>query len=103
MSWPQEGFHLQHYTSLHALAQIELYTGDAEVALKHINGQWPALEESMLLRIQGLRIDALHLQARAALAVAANAQPPEPLLKTASRLARRIEKENMLWSRRSFH
>jgi serine/threonine protein kinase len=98
MAWPQEGFHLQHYTSLQALAQIELYTGDAEVALKQITGQWRALEESMLLRFQGLRIDALHLKARTALAVATTAKQPEPLLKTAARLARRIEKEKMLWS-----
>ncbi|MEP6707122.1 MAG: serine/threonine-protein kinase PknK, partial [Pyrinomonadaceae bacterium] len=98
LAWPQEGFHLQHYTSLQALAQIELYTGDAEVALKHINGQWRALEKSMLLRIQGLRIDSLHLQARAALAAAASRKHPEPLLKTASRFATRIEKEKMLWS-----
>ena len=98
LAWPQEGFHLQHYTSLQALAQIELYTGDAEVALKHINGQWRALEKSMLLRIQGLRIDALHLQARAALAVAASRKNPAPLLKSAGRLAKRIEKEKMLWS-----
>jgi hypothetical protein len=27
-----QGFHLQHYTSLVALAQIEMYTGDYEVA-----------------------------------------------------------------------
>jgi hypothetical protein len=80
------------------LAQIELYTGDAEVALKHVNGQWRALEKSMLLRIQGLRIDALHLRARAALAVAASRKNPGPLLKSAGRLARRIEKEKMLWS-----
>jgi serine/threonine protein kinase len=98
LSWPQEGFHLQHYTSLQALAQIELYTGDAEVALKHINGQWQELEQSMLLRFQGLRIDALHLKARATLAVAAASRNPDPYLKTASLLARRIEKENMLWS-----
>ena len=98
LAWPQEGFHLQHYSSLQALAQIELYTGDAEVALKHIQGQWRALENSMLLRIQGLRIDVFHLQARAALAVAVDARQPEPFLKTANRLATRIEKERMSWS-----
>ena len=69
-AWPHVGFHLQHYTSMHALAQIELYTGDAEVAWKHIRGQWKALEDSMLLRFQVLRIEAMHLQARAALASA---------------------------------
>jgi len=43
---------LQHYSSLVALAQIELYTGDYEVAWKHIEGQVKPLEKSMLLRIQ---------------------------------------------------
>jgi serine/threonine protein kinase/tetratricopeptide (TPR) repeat protein len=47
--WPHEGFHLQHYTSMHALGQIELYTEDGEVAWKHIQGQWRTLEASMLM------------------------------------------------------
>ncbi|HYW69959.1 MAG TPA: AAA family ATPase, partial [Pyrinomonadaceae bacterium] len=49
-TWPRTGFHLQHYSSLVALAQIEMYTGDYEVAWKHIEGQIKALERSMLLR-----------------------------------------------------
>src|SRR3989449_10174510 len=69
-TWPRKGFHLQHYSSLVALAQIEMYTGDYEVAWKHIEGQIKALEKSMLLRMQGLRIDSLHLRARLALASA---------------------------------
>ena len=69
-AWPHEGFHLQHYSSLLAQAQIELYTGDADVAWKHIVGQWPALENSMLLRTQVLRIEATYLRARAFLATA---------------------------------
>jgi hypothetical protein len=74
ITWPRTGFHLQHYSSLVALAQIEMYTGDYEVARKHIEGQIKALEKSMLLRIQGLRIDALHIRGRLALASARNAQ-----------------------------
>src|SRR6185503_9256642 len=69
-AWPHEGFHLQHYSSLLAQAQIELYTGDADVAWKHIAGQWPALENSMLLRTRVLRIEATYLRARAELATA---------------------------------
>ena len=69
-SWPREGFHLQHYTALVALTQIELYTGDYEVAWKHIEGQLKPLEKSMLLRIQGLRIDALQIRGRLAVASA---------------------------------
>ncbi len=100
--WPLEGFHLQHYSSMLALAQIELYTDDAEVAWKHVKGQWEALKGSLLLRTQVLRIDAFYLQARTALAVAAHTKVTSDkrkrLLKTAERMARRIEKERMPWS-----
>ncbi|MGH9906486.1 MAG: serine/threonine-protein kinase PknK, partial [Pyrinomonadaceae bacterium] len=96
--WPHEGFHLQHYTSMHALAQIELYTGDAEVAWKHIQGQWKALEQSMLLRIQVLRIEAMHLQARAALATAAGSNDKKHRLKVAGTMAKRIAKEKIAWA-----
>jgi serine/threonine protein kinase/tetratricopeptide (TPR) repeat protein len=97
-AWPHEGFHLQHYSSLHALVQNELYTGDVEVAWKHIEGQWKELESSMLLRFQVLRIEALHLRARAALASAAVGGAPERLL-LAEKYARKIEREDMLWAR----
>lgn len=97
-AWPHEGFHLQHYTSMHALAQIELYTGDSEVAWKHIRGQWNALEKSMLLRIQVLRIEAMHLQARAALAAAGTSNHKEHRLKVAEKMAQRIAKEQIAWA-----
>ncbi len=93
-SWPRKGFHLQHYTSLVALAQIELYTGDSEVAWKHIDGQLKPLEKSMLLRIQGLRIDAMQLRGRVAIA-SAFGKHRETRLRIAETVARRIEHENM--------
>ena len=95
--WPREGFHLQHYTSLVALAQIELYTGDTEIAWKHIEGQLKPLDKSLLLRTQGLRIDVLHLRARLALA-SANGRVREQRLRIASAAADRIARENMPWS-----
>lgn len=98
-AWPHEGFHLQHYSSLLALVQIELYTGDAEVAWKHIQGQWKALEGSMLLRIQVLRLEAMHLQARAALASAlADPSVAGERYRIAETMARRIAKERMPWA-----
>ncbi|MGI8835336.1 MAG: serine/threonine-protein kinase PknK [Pyrinomonadaceae bacterium] len=97
-AWPHEGFHLQHYSSLLALAQIELYTGDPEVAWKHIVGQWPALENSMLLRNQVLRIEATYLRARAALATALTGNSRDKL-GYAETLARKLEKENMGWAK----
>jgi len=79
-----------------------LYTDDAEVAWKHVKGQWEALKGSLLLRTQVLRIDAFYLQARTALAVAAHTKVTSDkrkrLLKTVERMARRIEKERMPWS-----
>jgi eukaryotic-like serine/threonine-protein kinase len=96
-TWPREGFHLQHYSSLVALAQIELYTGDYEVAWKHIEGQVKPLVKSLLLRIQGLRIEAMHLRARLALASSFGAQR-NPRLQIAEKLAEKIAHEQMPWS-----
>ncbi|MEP6920242.1 MAG: protein kinase [bacterium] len=97
-AWPHEGFHLQHYSAMHALAQIELYTGDTEVVWKHLQGQWKGLEDSMLLRIQVLRIEAMHLRARAALATAGNSGDNGRRLLVAEKMARRIAGENMPWA-----
>lgn len=97
-AWPHEGFHLQHYSSLLAQAQIELYTGDADVAWKHIVGQWPALENSMLMRTQVLRIEATYLRARAALATALSDRDRDKL-DLAEHLARKLEKENIDWAK----
>ncbi len=92
---------MQHYSSMLALAQIELYTDDAEVAWKHVTGQRKALRKSLLLRTQLLKVDSLYLQARTALASAVHAATDdrrEYLLRIAERMAGRIAKENMRWS-----
>ena len=52
----------------------------------------------MLLRIQVLRIEAMHLQARAALASAAGSNDKKHRLKMAANMARRIAKEKMAWA-----
>lgn len=99
--WPREGFHLQHYSSMLAMAQIELYTDDAEVAWKHVKGQYKALRESLLLRTQVLRVDSMYLQARTALAAAVHSKvtsKKESLLRSAERMANSIAKERMPWS-----
>jgi serine/threonine protein kinase len=96
-SWSHEGFHLQHYVSLHALAQIELYTGDAEVAWRHVEGQWPDLEGSLLLRIPAVRVEATQLRARAALATNPHGRDAAKL-RLAEKMARKIDKVRMSWS-----
>jgi hypothetical protein len=97
--WTQKGFHRQHYNALLALAQIELYTGDGVVAWKQVEAQWPALSDSMILRVQIIRIEALHLRARCALAAAGSGGGDERrLIGVAERLARQISKEGMKWA-----
>jgi tetratricopeptide (TPR) repeat protein len=98
--WPREGFHLQHYSSMLAMAQIELYTDDAEVAWKHVKGQYKELRESLLLRTQVLRVDSFYLQARTALAAAIYARHSkerDAFYASAERMATRIGKERMAW------
>jgi eukaryotic-like serine/threonine-protein kinase len=98
LEWSQGGFHVQHYNSLQAMTQIELYTGDGLVAWKHITGQWETIRKSMLVRIQILRVEALYLQGRAALA-AAREQKDDYFLKRAEHFAQRLERERMHWTR----
>lgn len=97
--WSHKGFYRQHYNAVLAEAQIALYTGDGRTAWDCVISCWPDLRRAMLLRIQVLRIEALFLKARSALAVAERnpAQAPVFLPET-ERLARAIEREHMHWS-----
>ncbi len=97
--WSHEGFYLQHYNTLLSEVQIALYAGEAETAWEQVTSRWIDLRRSMLLRIQVLRIEALFLRARGALAMAER----DPVrrarfLKEAERLAGAIESEDMPWS-----
>ena len=97
-SWPSRTFHLQHYLGMFADGQIDLYAGEPEAAWHRTVGQWRALTRSMLLRIQGIRLEALHLRARCAVAAAAVASDRDPCLKDVARMATRIRRERMAWA-----
>jgi serine/threonine protein kinase/tetratricopeptide (TPR) repeat protein len=97
--WSHKGFHRQHYNAMLAEAQIALYNGDGEAAWVYVTSRWPDLRSTMLLRIQVLRIEALFLKARSALAIAAvDRVRTRSLLREAERLSRAIERERMPWS-----
>jgi len=66
--WTRRGFHLQHYWGLLSGAHADLYVGDGAAALKLIRARWPALQASLLMRVQVVACEALHLRARACLA-----------------------------------
>src|SRR6202008_2304724 len=64
------------------------------VAWKHIEGQLKPLEKSMLLRIQGLRVDSMQLRGRLALASALG-ENRTARLRIAEVVADKIARENM--------
>src|SRR5262249_29581130 len=73
-----------------------LYRQQGVAARALVTAQWRALERSLLLRAQVLRIEALQLRARCALAAAAETGVVATLL-DAERDARRILREKMAW------
>lgn len=100
-TWSRAGFHLQHYFDLVARAQILLYRGEGEAALQLIVERQPALERSLVLRIQLVRLFLAFLRGSAALQAARAASAAgasSSRLTEALRAASRIEGERMPWA-----
>jgi hypothetical protein len=98
--WTQQGFHLQHYNHLLALAQCDLYRGDAPAALSRLEGGWPQLERSMLLRIQALRAEAFYARGRALIGALASLRGSAHDAGAAelARIVQQLESEGMKWT-----
>ena len=98
--WPATGFHAQHSWELYARGEIDLYAGRGREADAYVTDRWAPLKKSMLLRIQGARVESLYLRARAAVAAAVDDRGQR-----ASRLgvarsdARKLAAESMAWSK----
>jgi len=101
--WPATGFHAQHSWELYARGEIGLYEGRGAETLAYVQDRWPALKRSMLLRIQGARVESIYLRARAALAAAMDPRATAAVRRSALRLAsadaRRLGGESAAWSR----
>jgi tetratricopeptide (TPR) repeat protein len=96
--WSQKGFHRQHYSALIARGQTALYRGDAEAAWTLLVDQQSKLRQSMLTRVQMIRVESLYLRARIALAMASANRSRHRFLSMAGTCARRIAAEQMPWS-----
>jgi hypothetical protein len=96
--WSEKGFHRQHYSFLLARVQTALYRGESATAWRLLEEQKANMRRSMLTRVQVLRVEALYLRARCAIAVAAADPANRRFLATARRCARRIARERMPWS-----
>jgi eukaryotic-like serine/threonine-protein kinase len=91
--WSRKGFHVQHYDHLIAVTQIDLYLGNGAAAHERARQIWPALARSLLMHVQLIKVDALFLRARSALA-AGRADLWDGVLADAKAIA----KEKMPWS-----
>ena len=98
--WPGRDFHTQHWWSIMAQAEIELYRGEPARALELWLSSWPRIRRSLLLRVQYIRIESLHHRAVCALAAAGSTQRAadrEKFLRLADSDAHRLERERILW------
>src|SRR4029453_2625932 len=93
--WSRQGFHLEHYWSLFTEGQLDLYQDLGQAAHARTLEAWPALKRSLLLRIQVVRVEALHLRARAQLACAHKGDARRRLIAGARADARAIAGEAM--------
>jgi hypothetical protein len=93
--WPQEGFHIQHALVFTAHLEIDLYQQDLdrEAAWRRVHATWPAIERSLQLRIQHVRLFFLDYRARAALAAGGRARVDE-----AEACATKVLKERAVWT-----
>jgi len=87
--WSRRGFHIQHFYGLLAQVHIDLYLGDGAAAYTRVTEAWPALEKSLLPRVQLVRALAWDLRARTAIAVR---EPRE-----AEQFAKRMARERTAW------
>jgi sirohydrochlorin ferrochelatase len=97
----QEGVLMQHVMHHVAMANVELYCGEAEQAWARIDGGWKDLKSTFATEIPMMHMDALDLRARSAVACASLPEVPDgrrrAWLKAASRDIARMEKEHVNW------
>ena len=89
--WSRQGFHIQHCNAMFAQVQAALYVGSTEEARTRLERDWPKLERAMLLRVQQIRVRAVHFRACARVAVGDTAAALEDV--------RALEREGIRWAR----
>jgi len=96
--WSQRGFLLQHWRAMIAEVDVDLYEGQATRAAERLARDAGAFRRSFLWLPQHVR--SIHSFARARVDVASSLQPPgsRRRLRQARALARRLEREGLLWT-----
>ena len=96
--WSHQGFHIQHLNFYYGSLYIDLYAGDATAAWRRVLETEPVLQSSLLLRIQQVYADVIQHTGRCAVAMAAISADPGPLLRVAEKSARRLDRQQLLWT-----
>jgi len=96
--WSHSKFFLQNYRMILAEANVCLYEGNDEAAYDHVVLHWRAIQRSLMLLVQYIRVDAHYLRARVALASLGTAPNRRRRLAEAVRYARTLEREKMTWT-----
>jgi CheY-like chemotaxis protein len=100
--WSNTGFHVEHLVEMHNRIEVALYLGNGAEALALTRERWPALRQSLLLRVQSFRIQMRCLRARTTLGAALHETSTgvrQDLLRFAIRDGRAIEREGAVWGR----
>ena len=99
--WSHKGFHNQHYYEMIATAEIQLYAGHGLEAWSDLERKWRDLSHTLLLRVQPVLIESLHLRARAAISAALDPACSGPtrvrLITSAGNDARRLQRIGAPW------
>jgi hypothetical protein len=99
--WSQKGFHNQHYYEMIATGEIQLYARRGLEAWSDLEGKWRDLSRTLLLRVQPVLIESLHLRARAAIGAALDPACSQRqrvrLIKSAHDDARRLRRIGAPW------
>ena len=96
-AWTTSRYDLQRFWSTCARAEIHLYAGEGTSAWNVIETNSRNVRDSLLLRVQTLRICWLDLSARSALGAVRMGRTE--FLSAARRLADRLNRENVQWAR----
>lgn len=92
--WSARGFHLQHANALNSRVSVDLYVGDGIRAIERCRREWPALERSLLLRVQLLRGLLWSVRGRALIAATAQDGDTSRLTEAAA-IAKRLTRERV--------
>ena len=97
-AWGNRGVHVTHFYELLARTNLALYTGEPAAALAKLDARWAQFSSALLFRSQRIRITALQMRARLALALGG-----EEMVKSAAADAETIARENVAWAAPAAH